>query len=308
MEEIKKEKTKQKPVNKKKVLFILLAIVIAAMAIGGIVTAFMLNYNVSAPSNLRVIDDGNNVYIAVDMNDNYLKYRFVFTSGDSEIVIESDKNILSIKELQEQNIEIGQTYNITVTYIGENEGNNSEESDPITWTAYKYLNATEIVYNIEENLISWAAIEHADYYIVYVNGIDPVQTANTSLELQTISGGERSFYVVAVSNNENYRNSLASNQLNIQVVHAYTPLISVTFGAEEKIITATGYEYLKKLNVYLDETAYECNDFEVSFDNNIYTYKIDVSLFYQEGQRIGVSPVTLDEYNIYNGEVTYAEL
>ena len=305
MEEIKKETTKQKQLNKKKMLFILLALVIAAIAIGGIITAFMLNYNVSAPSNLRVIDDGKNVYLAVDMNDNYLKYRFVFTSGDKEIVIESEKNILSIEELEEQNIEIGQTYNITASYIGENKGSNSEESKPITWTAYKYLKATDLIYNIDDNMISWTAVEHADYYIVYISGLDPIQVEETSMELLNIPSGERIFYVACVSNDENYRNSLASNEISVKVIHQYLSFDSVSFDEEDKTITITGKERLDTILVYIDNQSYECVDFEISEKDGIYTYIIDISLLYHGNEKVGVCPASKDEYNVYYGGIIF---
>ncbi len=314
MEEKKKEIDKQKPVrktiDKKKVLFIMLAVVISIIAIGGIVTAFMLNYNVSAPNNLRVIDDGRNIYVAVDMNDNYKSYKFVFIDTEdeeSEIVIESDKNILTIDELQAQGIEIGHTYNITVTYIAENEGNNSEESKPITWTVYKNLSPAQLNYNQEEDIISWTAVDNADDYLLYISGLAPMQISGTHLDLQTIPGGEYSFYVVALSDAEYYENSLPSNELSIKVVHKYLPLLSVSFNAEEKLITATGYEQLEKFNIYLDDMVYECDTFEVSSNNGLYTYMIDISLLYQDNSVIGISPITLNEYNVYNGEVTYVQ-
>lgn len=311
MEENKEKTAKQKrirkPISRKKVLFIILSLVIAVIAIGGIVTAFILNYNVSAPNNLRIVDDGKNVYVAVDMNDNYLSYKFVFTSGENEIVIDSKKNILSIEELQEQGIELGQTYTVTVQYIAENQGNNSQISDPLTWTAYTYLDAPVIVHNIEGGMLGWSEIEYADYYIVYINGYEPIETTNAYYNLQDIDGGERSLYVVAMSNNESYRESLASNKLNIELFHTFMPFLSVSFDSNEKVLTIIGHEELEKINIHLDDMVYECENFDVVQSDNIYTYTVDISLFYQDNLSIGASPASIDEYNIYNGEVTYAE-
>lgn len=307
MKESMEEVLKPKQKNNKKVFFIIIGIVIAMIAIAGIVIAFMLNYNVYAPSNLRVIDDGKNVYVAVDMNDNYLKYKFSFTNGEDEIVIESDKNILTIEQLQEQGIEIGKNYTITVTYIGENEGNNSQTSQPISWTAYKYLVAPELSYISEEDKLMWTIVDNADYYMVYINGLDSIKTTDNYINLQTIEGGERSIYVVAMSNNQNYKSSLASNEISVKVVHNILPITSVSFDSDKNTITATGYEKLEKLNVYLDDNVYECENFVTEYDNGIYTFIINVSLFYQNNQKIGVSPITVDEYNVYLGSITYAE-
>lgn len=304
MEE-KQELIEQKP--KKKVLIITLSVVIALLAIAGIITAFVLNYNVSAPKGLRVLDDGSNVYITVDMNDNYPLYRFTFTSGEEKIVIESEQNTLSIEELEEQGITLGRSYEVTVRYLGENDGSNSEESDPITFTAYKYLDKPVISYDKTEDIITWQVVENAEYYMVYYNGANSggERVDDTFLDMQTLEGGNRSFYVVAVSTNANYRNSAPSNVLAVKVVHRYLPFTSVSFDRETKLVTITGSERLEKLNIYLDGTRYECENFEVSEDEGVYTYSVDISLFYQENMSIGVSPAVNGEFNIYDGEILY---
>lgn len=304
MEE-KQELIEQKP--KKKVLIITLSVVIALLAIAGIITAFVLNYNVSAPKGLRVLDDGSNVYITVDMNDNYPLYRFTFTSGEEEIVIESEQNTLSIEELEEQGITLGRSYEVTVRYLGENDGSNSEESEPITFTAYKYLDKPVISYDETEDIITWQAVENAEYFMVYYNGANSggERVDDTFLDMQTLEGGNRSFYVVAVSTNANYRNSAPSNVLAVKVVHRYLPFTSVSFDRETKLVTITGSERLEKLNIYLDGTRYECENFDVSEDEGVYTYSVDISLFYQENMSIGVSPVANGEFNVYDGEILY---
>ena len=89
------------------------------------------------------------------------------------------------------------------------------------------------------------------------------------------------------------------------MVHRYLPFTSVSFDRETKLVTITGSERLEKLNIYLDGTRYECENFEVSEDEGVYTYSVDISLFYQENMSIGVSPAVNGEFNIYDGEILY---
>ncbi len=305
MEEIKDKQSTKLGKNKK--LFIIISLVIIVLALGGIITAFLLNYNVYAPSNLKVLDDGNNVYICTDMNDNYSSYRFTFVSNSKEIVIDSQNNMLSINELEEYGVEIGQTYQITVQYIAQNEGNNSQVSESLTWKSYKYLTAPQLSYNVLNDRIEWNAISGADYYKVFINGLEPITTTQTFIDLQTIEGGERVFYVIAISNNENYKSSI-SNEINQVVVHKYLPFENATFDIDSKLIVITGKELLEKINVYIDNKQYECENFETNFNDGIYTYTIDISLFYQDNNSVGVSPITKNIYNVYEGEITLCQI
>lgn len=310
---------KQKVKNKEKsnrTLYIILATVVGLLILCGAIIAFVLNYNQSAPDKVSIVDDGKAVYVQAEMNDNYRLYSFKFVnSQDGEILIESENNTLTIEDLLENGIEIGKTYEVSVCYLAQNEGNNSQYSQPITWTVYTFLDAPIISYDAEEEFLSWQAVENAQYYLVYYNGLtDPIQTENTYLDLQTIVGGEREFYVQAISGEEvesdkkSYKDSPFSNKLNISVVHKFLDFTSVSFNEATKEITITGSEDLDSFYIYLNDTPYECIDFIKTESDGIYTYLVDISILssYNEGDTIGASPRTIDEYNIFEGQITYA--
>ena len=303
----KKNATKGKVRDKKRVLYWVVWVIVAAIILGGIITTFILNYNTSAPKQIKIYDDGENIYITADMNDNYLQYRFKFVGEDEEeIIIDSDDNTLTVSELLLEGIVLGKSYDISVCYLSENVGNNSQYSKSITWTAYTYLSSPQISYDEENDCINWQGIENADYYIVYISGLDYIKTNETNIELQLLAGGNRTFYVVAYSNIDYYKNSLPSNQLNIKVIHEFLPFENVLLDEEEKSLTLVGSELLTSINVYLNDAKYECVEFTTNFAQGKYTYTIDLSLYYVEGMTVGASPSTQDEYNIYNGEITYA--
>ena len=309
---------KQKVKNKEKsnkTLYIILTAVVGLLILCGAIIAFVLNYNQSAPDKVSIVDDGKAVYVQAQMNDNYRLYSFKFTNEqDGEIIIESENNTLTIDDLLENGIEIGKTYEVSVCYLAQNEGNNSQYSEPITWQVYTFLDAPIISYNADEELLAWQAVENAQYYLVYYNGLtDPIQTENTYLDLQTIVGGEREFYVQAISGEEvesdkkSYKDSPFSNKLNITVVHKFLDFTSVSFDEATKEITITGSEDLDSFYIYLSDTPYECIDFEKTYSDGVYTYKVNINILssYNEGDAIGASPRTIDEYNIFEGQITY---
>ena len=207
MEKIKKERKK---LTKKQIITIIVSIVISLLAMGGIITAFILNYNVSTPDKVSVYDDGKNVYVKAEMNDNYSFYNFKFTQeGQDDIIIETENNVLTLEFLESEGIVVGQEYQISVKYISENDGNDTDYSEPITWMVYKIIQAPILSY--EEGFLKWEAVEFADYYKVFYNGTiqNEITTTETSIDLQTIEGGKFEFVVVAYSNNNDiYRKSI----------------------------------------------------------------------------------------------------
>lgn len=308
MEKIKKERKK---LTKKQIITIIVSIVISLLAMGGIITAFILNYNVSTPDKVSVYDDGKNVYVKAEMNDNYSFYNFKFTQeGQDDIIIETENNVLTLEFLESEGIVVGQEYQISVKYISENDGNDTDYSEPITWMVYKIIQAPILSY--EEGFLKWEAVEFADYYKVFYNGTiqNEITTTETSLDLQTIEGGKFEFVVVAYSNNNDvYKKSIESNKVSQEVIHKYLAFESVEFDSRTKIMKIKGYEKLDIINVYLDSLLYECNNFKTTFneEEKIYEYEIDLSLFYSSQTEIGASPAIKDEYNVYDGEITYVQ-
>ena len=282
-------------------------VIIGAIIVSGVVTAFILNYNTSAPKKIEILDDGENVFIKADMNDNYITYRFKFSQdGGEDLIIDIDSNTLTIEELLSKGIVLGETYQISVCYLSENKGNNSEYSEPTSWTTYTYLSAPTLNYDADNDVVEWEEVDNADYYKVFVSGLDEFVTNETKIDMQSLTGGERTFYVRAYSNTSYYKESLPSNQLDVTIVHKFLPFESVDFNDESKTLTLVGSEELKTLNVYLNDTIYECVDFDISKSNGKFTYKVDLSLLYLGGMTVGATPTNEDLYNIYDGEITYA--
>ena len=104
-----------------KVVYITLAVLFALLLIGGLVLAFMLNYNLYCPEYVKIIDDGKNIYLTTSSNENYRLYRFIFTDeSGKEIVIDSENNTLQSDKFFESGVERGKTYTVQSQYISEN--------------------------------------------------------------------------------------------------------------------------------------------------------------------------------------------
>ena len=88
-----------------KVVYISLAVLFAVLMIGGLVLAFMLNYNLYCPEYVKIIDDGKNIYLTTSSNENYRLYRFIFTDeSGKEIVIDSENNTLQSDKFFESGV------------------------------------------------------------------------------------------------------------------------------------------------------------------------------------------------------------
>ena len=298
-------------VIKNKILIIVLIVTISIIAICGLVTAFILNYNVSAPPKIEILDDGSNIYLTTKMNDNYDKYKFIFKSieGQIEIEVETENNILSIDEMQKNGLKLGEKYKITCQYISENKGNNSQVSKPIEWPAYDYLDIPLIDLNEEENLLSWEEIPEADYYVLYVNGNNFFQTfelEENAFNINQLKGNIYKFYVSACSDFDYYEPSPNGEIVTYEYVKYFSPLEEVTFDNLDKKLYCIGSEKLDILNIEINGISYLYKNFIVTEEENKYIYTVDLKIF-QEILQIGASPATVDDYNIYNGEITYTK-
>ena len=300
----------------KKIVAIVIAIVVGLLTCGGIVTSFLLNYNTTAPNAISVFDDGEVVGLIADMNDNYKGYIFKFKKDyQDEILIENEENILTVSTMLENDIKVGGEYNVSVCYKAENSGNNSEFSEAVRWKVYDYLQAPVLSHNEENNKLEWQAVDNADYYEVCYNtkdGVKKLRIEDNYLDLQTVEGGQRSFVVISKSETENYKSKTCANPLSISVLHHLEEFISVTFNEETKDIQIVGKENLSKIMVYIGDTSYEQNEqFVYNANNKTYVCTFNLTAVYpilnedDEPPTIGASPISIDEYNVFDGEVTY---
>lgn len=299
-----------------RIIVIILFSIAGLLTIGGILTAFLLNYNQYKPAQVQILDDGQNIYVSTELNDNYSLYRFVFKDNDgNEIIIDSEKNTLSVEELINQGIKIGTSYEITTCYLSENSGNNSLYSDSIPWTCYTYLASPTLQYDENNNLLKWESIDNADYYQVFFNHNESenfVKVETNSICLTEFDSGNRTFYVIAYSNDNSYRPSIKSNELNLDVVRQFKEFNSVRLEGNDLIIT--GEELLEKILIYInDETAKEVVDFQIEYDEeeNLYTFTIDIKTILPQPSGfdiIGASPAAIDEYNVFTGDIVYVRI
>lgn len=293
--------------KRSKILIIVMSVVLGILAVGGIAVAFMLNYNTHAPKTPLVLDDGQNIYISTEMNDNYKGYRFKFVDdNDNEIIIDSENNQLTVNELIENDIELGKTYKISTCYLAENVGNNSEYSSTVTWKCQKYLQMPMAQYNSSTSLLTWDSIEGVDYYRVYISGEENyIETIENYYDLQLISGGEKTINVVGYSNDENLLTSNKSNTIQISLVHYLKPFTSIDFNSQTRIITAKSESEYEKVNIHLGQNVIESTMFSVQKSGNEYVYTINITTIYNNEENIGISPCDIDEYNIFNGSVIF---
>lgn len=299
-------------INSKKLIILISTIFLIMVAVAGLAIVFFINYNAFTPSVPKVIDDGKSIYISAELNDNYCGYRFKFTNQAQDIIIDSDKNVLSTQNLIENGLELGNTYNISMCYLSKKSGNNSEFSKETNWTFYDYLSSPELSYNSEEKILEWNEIENADYYRVYFNGgsNDYVETEEKFLNLETFDCGKRIFTVLAYSNIDYYKQSAASNEVEVSIVKYLKNFSDISFDYDTKTITAESEEIYDKVIVIIGSKPYEIQlQTPPQKVGEIYVYTINVEIIYNNETLIGIYPQDKDEFNIYDGtSVRYCEV
>ena len=289
--------------TKKKILIIIFSVLAGLLAIGGIVIAFLYNYDNTAPSAVESFDDGQNVMLKVSQNENYAGYRFRFVLNDEEIIFDSQTNVIYASDVD--GLVLGSTYSVSACYLGESEGSNSSYSKEINWTYYAVLSSPQVEYDEEENSIIWESVANADYYQVYYSGIDKgsVRVEENSFSLDGFTGGQREFYVVAYSLQDYLRASKASTPVSVEYVREYKPFISAQLDRESLTLTVIGEERLDQIVLYVNSEPMVVNDFRLFEEEGIFTYQINVKPVYSAGVTFAVSPPSIDEYNIYTGDV-----
>lgn len=291
-----------------KLMKIVVSIIVAVLSLGGLATAFLINYNTFAPSTPIILDDGSAVYIQSSLNDNYVGYRFLFTDNNNKsLYIDNESNVLSMDKMLENGVELGERYKISVCYLAEHEGNNSEFSSTVEWVCQAYLVAPTLT--LEGQTLSWNEVEGAVNYRIYVNNEKNAfyDTRDTTYDISEFAGGEKQIYVVAHSNATYLKNSSMSN--TIEFTHTYSIKSfneeSIEFNKTTKTLTCQNEEELSSIDVYLEGTKYTAKDFGCVKVGSLFEYTIDLSSVYTFQTRIAVVPTDIDEYNKYLGEIVY---
>ncbi len=301
----------------KKVKTTLILVIIAVVALAGLVPAFLLNYNVYSPDKPIILDDGKNVCISTSYNENFVGYRFKFAEENKEIVVDSTDNIINCRDVIAEGVKVGQQYKVSVCYLGANEGQNSEFSDEIEWTCQFYLSAPIVSYNFLSNVLTCQIDERADFYRVYYSDTSGEKylekpALENQVEFDFLSGGQKLMYVVAFSNNPSIKTSQKSNMLEFNLIHYFSEFSSISFDQTSKVLTAENDELLERLEITLSdsqqEKVYSNVKFNVIDSGDSYTYKIDLTTIYNGETIIGISPSDLDEFNLFNGNVKFLEI
>lgn len=290
-----------------KVVYITLAVLFALLLIGGLVLAFMLNYNLYCPEYVKIIDDGKNIYLTTSSNENYRLYRFIFTDeSGNEIVIDSENNTLQSDKFFESGVELGKTYKIQSQYLSENAGNNSAKSESITWTAFSYLGQTQGVYDSERQILSWQDVENASGYNLVLQGTYNSYTIfveENEFDFNGILGDSYQAQIFPVSNSNAYQSPIEVDSFTFIYNKTLSDFTDLSFDRENKILECQNVDLISSVSVSVNGTSYSTSNFEVEEENGVYIYSISLSIF-NDFSRIGIRAEGTNQFN-YSSAYSY---
>lgn len=290
-----------------KVVYITLAVLFALLLIGGLVLAFMLNYNLYCPEYVKIIDDGKNIYLTTSSNENYRLYRFIFTDeSGNEIVIDSENNTLQSDKFFESGVELGKTYKIQSQYISENAGNNSAKSESITWTAFSYLGQTQGIYDSERQILSWQDVENASGYNLVLQGTYNSYTIfveENEFDFNGVLGDSYQAQIFPVSNSNAYQSPIEVDSFTFIYNKTLSDFTDLSFDRENKILECQNVDLISSATVSVNGTSYSTSNFEVEEENGVYIYSISLSIF-NDFSRIGIRAEGTNQFN-YSSAYSY---
>lgn len=290
-----------------KVVYITLAVLFALLLIGGLVLAFMLNYNLYCPEYVKIIDDGKNIYLTTSSNENYRLYRFIFTDeSGNEIVIDSENNTLQSDKFFESGVERGKTYKIQSQYISENAGNNSAKSESITWTAFSYLGQTQGIYDSERQILSWQDVENASGYNLVLQGTYNSYTIfveENEFDFNGVLGDSYQAQIFPISNSNAYQSPIEVDSFTFIYNKTLSDFTDLSFDRENKILECQNVDLISNVSVSVNGTSYSTSNFEVEEENGVYIYSISLSIF-NDFSRIGIRAEGTNQFN-YSSAYSY---
>ena len=290
-----------------KVVYITLAVLFALLLIGGLVLAFMLNYNLYCPEYVKIIDDGKNIYLTTSSNENYRLYRFIFTDeSGKEIVIDSENNTLQSDKFFESGVELGKTYKIQSQYLSENAGNNSAKSESITWTAFSYLGQTQGIYDSERQILSWQDVENASGYNLVLQGTYNSYTIfveENEFDFNGVLGDSYQAQIFPVSNSNAYQSPIEVDSFAFIYNKTLSDFTDLSFDRENKILECQNVDLISSATVSVNGTSYSTSNFEVEEENGVYIYSISLSIF-NDFSRIGIRAEGTNQFN-YSSAYSY---
>lgn len=310
MEEQKE--VKKKPISKEKLWLIVGGSVIGVAILIGILLAFLLNYNSTAPDKVQITNQEIQ-YFSVNANDNYHGYRFVFQSeNDKKIEVESKTNVISINDVKVKGLVEGTKYQISACYLGQTEGANSDYSQPVSWVCTFILATPELEYNEETYILSWNKVGKADYYnVIVMQGSQTTTYENiteNSFDLNQVQGGKLKIYVCALSTNA-YLNQSYFAEFELDFHRVLKPFESATVSKSNYELTIVGQQNVTEITINIGQYVY---DYCVTptMTEGKYVYKISLVSYASEIDTNAVITVkpSADEYNIFEGQPTRAQI
>ena len=308
MEEQKE--VKKKPISKEKLWLIVGGSVIGVAILIGILLAFLLNYNSTAPDKVQITNQEIQ-YFSVNANDNYHGYRFVFQSENDKIIeVESKTNVISINDVH--GLVEGTKYQISACYRGQTEGANSDYSQPVSWVCTFILATPELEYNEETYILSWNKVGKADYYnVIVMQGSQTTTYKNiteNSFDLNQVQGGKLKIYVCALSTNA-YLNQSYFAEFELDFHRVLKPFESATVSKSNYELTIVGQQNVTEITINIGQYVY---DYCVTptMTEGKYVYEISLASYASEIDTNAVITVkpSADEYNIFEGQPTRAQI
>lgn len=295
--------------DNKKIIKILCFVFLGMVAIAGIISAFVLNYNIYPPSAPYVIDDGANVFFSTQINENYQGYRFKISApGEQDIIIESQENVISSQTMTQRGMVVGKQYEVSVCYLGETEGSNSPYSQTSQLTLQQYL-AKPVISQGEGQFIQWQPIENAEYYSVYYKDAGEykyVSTQLTTFDFSKFAGGEKEFYVIAGTKRKGYKDSNQSNVLTVAHIYHLQPLEELALNETSLVLSFKAKEKISHIKLFIEDQEYIVKLSEPINMSGLYRYSFSIaSTIYEEGMTLGVAPYSESPLSTYVGDVTY---
>lgn len=307
MEEQKE--VKKKPISKEKLWLIVGGSVIGVAILIGILLAFLLNYNSTAPDKVQITNQEIQ-YFSVNANDNYHGYRFVFQSENDKIEVERKTNVISINDVI--GLVEGTKYQISACYLGQTEGANSDYSQPVSWVCTFILATPELEYNEETYILSWNKVGNADYYnVIVMQGSQTTTYENiteNSFDLNQVQGGKLKIYVCALSTNA-YLNQSYFAEFELDFHRVLKPFDSATVSKSNYELTIVGQQNVTEITINIGQYVY---DYCVTptMTEGKYVYKISLVSYASEIDTNAVITVkpSADDYNIFEGQPTRAQI
>ena len=303
------EKTqKKRAIDKKSLWLIIGGSLLGVAIIVGVVLAFLLGYNSNAPGQVNIVKL-DKTYFSVNSNNNYRGYRFVFASNGEELVFESEDNVIILEDLE--GLQAGTTYQIRACYLGETESANSDYSQAVSWTCYLRLKTPVLSYD-EGGLLSWNAVENADYYNLQIISGAQTFTLNvteTSYDLNNIDGGQLKIFLSARSNSQYLEQSLLTEEFAIDFNKSFKDFDSASINLNSNnLLTVTGSQLITEIDVQIDGVWYVDRPVSATNSDGIYTYYVSLVDFpLSEGSVVMVRPSNIDSYNSYSGSGIQAQ-